>query len=155
MITRSLDNALKRIISGVYVITTGAGDIINGMTAAWVTRVSFNPPMLCVAIGKTRYTHELIEKSGVFAVNILGENQIDLGKHFGFKSGRDFNKFQGIPYETEKTGSPILKDTAGYLDCEVRNSCDAGDHTIFVGKIVSAGVNPEIRPLIYRREDFF
>lgn len=150
-----LAEALKRITSGVYIITTRYKNRINGMTAAWVSRVSFSPPMICVAIGKTRYTHELIQKSRIFAVNILGENQIDIGKHFGFKSGRDINKFKGIPYEIKVTGAPVLKETAGYLDCKVNGSCEAGDHTVFIGKIMDAGVNPKIKPLIYRKEDFF
>jgi flavin reductase (DIM6/NTAB) family NADH-FMN oxidoreductase RutF len=149
------EKAFRKILNGVFIVTTKDGDRINGMTAAWATRVSFNPPMLCVVIGKTRYSHELIERSGVFALNILSDKQIDLGKHFGFKSGRKTDKFKDIPYITKSTGSPILKDIAGYLDCKVTNTCEAGDHTIFVGEVVSAEAYEDKNPLLFRHEDFF
>ncbi len=149
------EKAFGAILNGVFVITTKRGDKVNGMTAAWVARSSFNPPMLSISIGKTRYSHDLIKESGVFAVNILSEKQIAQGKHFGFKSGRKTDKFKDIEYTTCKTGSPILKDIAGYLDCKVVNSCDAGDHTIFVGEVLDAKAYENKLPLLYKHKDFF
>jgi len=125
------------------------------MTAAWVTRVSFNPPLVMVSIGKTRFSHELIKKSKVFAVNILKEGQIEIGKHFGFKSGKKIDKFATIPFDTKATGSPILKEIAGYLDCKLISYVEAGDHTIFLGEVIDAGADRKALPLIYRKEDFF
>lgn len=151
----SIEKAFRQIFNGVFVITTKKGDKINGMTAAWVARSSFKPPMVSVSIGKSRFSHNLIKESGVFAVNILSEKQIAEGKHFGFKSGRKTDKFKDIEYVTAKTGAPILKNTAGYLDCRVVNSCDAGDHTIFVGEVIDGEVYETNKPLLYRHDDFF
>ena len=149
------EKTFKKVLNGVFVITTKNGDRVNGMTAAWVVRASFKPPLLAVSIGKARYSHELIKESGVFAVNILSDRQIAEGKHFGFKSGRKTDKFSGIEYSTCKTGSPILTGIAGYLDCKVISLCDAGDHTIFVGEVLDAGEYENDGPLLYRHEDFF
>ena len=149
------EKAFGKILNGVFVVTTKKGDRVNGMTAAWVSRASFKPPMLTVSIGKTRYSHELIKDSGVFAVNALSDKQIAIGKHFGFRSGRKTDKFEGVEYETRKTGSPILPDTSCYFDCRVVNTCDAGDHTIFIGEVVDAEVYEGNHPLLHRREDFF
>ncbi len=151
----SIEKAFRQIQNGVFVITTRNEDRVNGMTAVWVARSSFKPPLLSVSIGKSRFSHDMINKSKVFAVNILSEKQIAEGKYFGFKSGRTTDKFKGVEYTTGKTGSPILKGIAGYFDCMVVNSCDAGDHTIFVGEVLDAEVYENNLPLLYRHDDFF
>lgn len=149
------DNIARKIHSGLFIVTTKKGDKVNGLTVAWLTRASLEPPMVSVSIGKTRYSHGLIKESGVFAANILKEGQTDIAKHFGLQTGSRVNKFKNIDYETRITGSPILKDTAGYLDCRVVGSCDAGDHTIFIGEVIDAGTSPDAKPLLYVHEDFW
>ncbi len=149
------EKVFRKILNGVFVVTTTGRDKVNGMTVAWATRVSFKPPMVSISVGKTRYSHDLIMRSTVFALNILSEKQIAQGKHFGFKSGRSTDKFKGIEYTTRITGSPILKDIAGYFDCKVVNSCDAGDHTIFVGEVLDAEAYEDKLPLLFKHEDFF
>ncbi|MCK5287297.1 MAG: flavin reductase [Thermodesulfovibrionia bacterium] len=151
----TFENVFRKILNGVFIVTTKKGDKINGMTAVWVARSSFKPPLVSVSVGKTRYSHDLIKESGVFALNILSKKQIAQGKHFGFKSGRNTDKFKDIEYTTRKTGSPILKDSAGYFDCKVVNSCDAGDHTIFVGEVLDAEAYEDKTPLLYEHKDFF
>jgi len=152
---KKINETFRKMTNGVYVITTRYEDKVNGMTAAWVTRVSFSPPLVLVSVGKTRFTHELIKKGKIFAINILKEGQIGIGKHFGFQSGKKVNKFANIPYDTSFTGSPILKEVAGYLDCSLVSSHKAGDHTIFLGEVIEAWVDTKATPLIYRKEDFF
>jgi len=141
--------------SGVYVVTTRLKDRINGMTAAWVMRVSFKPPLVAVSIGKERFTHNLIKESGVFAINILKEGQEQIGRHFGLKSGRHVDKFMGMDYFTLKTGCPILPDTAGYLECRLFSFHEAGDHTLFLGEVVEGSSFFGSKPLLFRREDYF
>lgn len=148
------DEAFKTMHNGVFVITTKEGDKINGMTAAWVMRTSFNPPLVAVSVGKSRYSHGLIKGSGVFAVNVLSEGQVEQGKHFGFRSGRNTDKFESVEYDSATTGSPILKDISAYLDCRVVGSVETGDHTIFVGEVVDSQAHDR-QPLPFRRKDFF
>ncbi|MBI5885711.1 MAG: flavin reductase [Deltaproteobacteria bacterium] len=146
----------KKIIHGVYVISTRLGNKVNAMTAAWVARASFSPPLITVSIGKTRHSHNMIKESGVFAVNVLGNDNIETGKRFGLKSGAKTDKFAGLEYDTKATGSPILRDCLAWMDCKVTAFHDAGDHTLFIGEVLDAGVLRHDAPtLIYDRDKFF
>lgn len=155
MVRKEITEAMRKITHGVYVISTKADDKVNALTAAWVAHASFNPPLVSIAVGKTRYTHDLIKKAGVFAINILGKGGILTGRHFGLTSGKNVDKFLNIEYEVKVTGSPILKDALAFLDCRVVSSFEAGDHTIFVGEVLEAGILKDEDPLVYRRRDFF
>ena len=146
---------LDMIASPVTVVTSKFGNKENGMTAAWVAQASFNPTLIMVSIAPERYTHDLIQKSKVFAVNILADYQIDIGKHFGFTTGKRVDKLAGIDCEAKKTGSPILKDCFGYLDCRVLSAFKAGDHTIFTGEVLEQFNHKDKKPLIFRTNDFF
>ncbi len=152
---------LQKLISsyipqGVFVITTQAEGKINGMTAAWVSQVSFKPKLLAVAIAPQRYTYELIEKSKVFCINVLGEDQVELAKHFGFKSGRKVNKLENIPYKFALKGSPVLLEAIAYFECEVTHIYESGDHHIVIGEVVDHEVFKEkVNPLIFRWDDYF
>lgn len=152
---------LQRTIStyipqGVFVVTTQADGKVNGMTAAWVSQVSFKPRLLAVAIAPQRYTYELIEKSKVFCINVLSEDQIDLAKHFGFQSGRRVNKFETVPYKFALKGSPVILSAVAYFECEVTHMYEAGDHIIVVGEVGDYEVmKPNVKPLIFKWEDYF
>jgi len=152
---------LQRTIStyipqGVFVITSQAEGKINGMTAAWVSQVSFKPRLLAVAIAPQRYTFELIEKSKVFCINVLSEEQIELAKHFGFQSGKKVNKFETIPFKYALKGSPVILSALAYFECEVTHLYEAGDHIIVVGEVGDYEVmRPDAKPLIFKWEDYF
>ncbi len=141
------EEAFAKVVAGVHVITVKAGDRVNGMTAAWVSRVSHVPPLLMVSVGKTRFTHDLIREAGVFCVNVLADGQTELYENFGFSSGRDTDKFKDLEYDTADTGCPVLRDTAAYLDCKLVGECDAGDHTVFIGEAAAADASDR-KPLL-------
>ncbi len=142
--------------TGVWVVTVRAGEKVNGMTAAWATQVSFKPRLVAVAIAPSRFTHSLIKESGYFCLNLLSKDQIELANHFGFKSGRKTDKFKGVDYENAPKGSPILKEAAAYVECELRDTFTTGDHDLFVGEVLDAAeLRPGAEPLIFRWEDFF
>ncbi len=126
------------------------------MTAAWVMKASFNPPLVTVSISPQRYTYELIARSGYFSLNILAEGQEDIARHFGFRSGRDTDKLQGIAWHKgEKTGAPILDDVSAWVECRVIKSIEVGDHILFVGEIINSRMKGEFTPLLYRRKDYY
>ena len=146
----------RAISTGVYIITVRKDNKINGMTAAWVTQVSFKPQMITVAIAPQRYTYGLIEQSGYYCINALPEEAIELAKHFGFKSGRTTDKFKGIMYRNALNGSPVLEDAYAYLECQLVNTCEAGDHTLFNGIVVDSGeLKPDATPLLFEWGKFF
>ena len=146
----------KTVPTGVSVITVRSGDKINGMTAAWVTQVSFKPAMIAVSIAPQRYTHGLIKKSGYFCINALSVKSIDVAKHFGFKSGYKTDKFKGMRYTDALKRSPVLESAYAYVECEVVHVYEAGDHTLFIGSVIdSAELREDANPLIFRWNDFF
>ncbi len=144
------------IPQGVFVVTSKADNKINGMTAAWVSQVSFRPRLLAVSIAPQRYTYKLIKKSGIFCLNVLGQGQEALAKHFGFKSGRDVDKFKGIGIFSAFNGSPVLKDAVAYFECRVVATCETGDHVLFIGELIDHRLLKEdVPPLIFKWEDYF
>uniref|UniRef100_A0A7V4G8C3 Flavin reductase n=1 Tax=Desulfobacca acetoxidans TaxID=60893 RepID=A0A7V4G8C3_9BACT len=150
------DIAFSALVHGVYVITTRLGPRVNGMTAAWVSQVSLRPLLLMVSIAPARYSHDLIKESGIFAVNVLTQDQVDLGKRFGYQSGRRVDKFAGLDYITAVTGAPILPQALAYFDLKVEEIFPAGDHSLFVGEVLEAKIqHPDSQPLVFRKEDFF
>lgn len=152
------DRILDLMTCGVYVITSRHDGEINGMTAAWVLRISGDPYYVMAAIWHQNYSNELIRQAGCFAVNILAENQIDIAKHFGRQTKKEVDKFkrQDIYWEERKTGSPILVDSLAYLDCKLVDAYDPprGDHTLFIGEVIEAGKLCEGKALVYHREDY-
>lgn len=150
------DIVSKGISHGVYIVTMRTKDRINGMTAAWVSQVSLNPLILMVSIAPARYTHDLIKESGYFAINTLTEDQKDIARHFGFKSGRKTDKFKGLPYFDAPNGSPVLDGALAFFECRLIDTFNAGDHTLFVGEVVAARLlRDDKKPLIFHWEDYF
>ncbi len=146
----------RALPQGVFVVTVRNGEEINGMTAAWVSQVSFKPALVAVAIAPPRHTFGMIEEAGIFCVNALPKDAFELAKHFGFKSGRKTDKFKGIEYSTALKGSPVLKAAYAYLECSVVSKCEAGDHVLFIGEVVDGNeLDPEAEPMIFRWNDFF
>jgi flavin reductase (DIM6/NTAB) family NADH-FMN oxidoreductase RutF/rubredoxin len=143
--------ALQQCSYGVYVISAQSGGKLNGQIANTVCQVSSVPATVSVCINKENLTHELMSKSRAFGVSILAEETpMQFIGRFGFKSGRDGEKFEGVNYKAGQTGSPIVLDhTTSYMDCEVVATMDAGTHTIFLGRVVDAEVVGEGRPMTY------
>ncbi len=143
--------ALHKISYGVYVICSRKGDRFNGQIANTACQLTAEPPRVAVCIHKENLTHQFIEESGVFTVSILSEQTpMRLIGHFGFKSGRDIDKFKDTNYRVGTTGAPIvLENTIGYLEAEVIDSMDVGTHTMFVGKVVEAEIVTDSEPMTY------
>jgi flavin reductase (DIM6/NTAB) family NADH-FMN oxidoreductase RutF len=139
--------ALRRWASGVTIITTCAGGRTVGMTASAFTSVSLDPPLVLVCIEKKAHTLPLIEASGVFAVNVLAEDQHELSNRFA-TDGNEAVRFDGLECRTGSTGAPLLADTVAVLDCRVVDAHDAGDHVIYIGEVQHVEVSNRA-PLLY------
>jgi flavin reductase (DIM6/NTAB) family NADH-FMN oxidoreductase RutF/rubredoxin len=143
--------ALQKIGYGVYVISSRQGDRMNGQIANTAFQVTSSPETIAISINKQNFTHELIQGSKVFSVSVLGKTApMTLIGRFGFKSGRDEDKFSGVQFKTGATGSPyLLEHTASYIEGEVINEMDCGTHTVFLGKVVDADVLSDAEPMTY------
>ena len=143
--------ALQKIGYGVYVISSKLENRMNGQIANTAFQVTSAPETIAISINKQNYTHELIQRSKVFSVSILSKTApMTLIGHFGFKSGRDEDKFSGISFKTGVTGSPyLLEHTVSYIEAEVIQEMDCGTHTIFLGKAISGDVLSDVEPMTY------
>ena len=137
--------ALNKLGYGMYVVSSRKGDKLNAQTANTVFQITPDPPTVAVSINKNNLTHEFIKASRVFAVSVLCEDApLSFIGNFGFKSGKDTNKLEGIEYKLEELKVPIvLENTVAYLEAKVTQEIDVGTHTIFIGEIVNADVISE------------
>lgn len=140
-----------KITYGLYVISSTKEEKINGQIANTVFQISSDPATVAISINKKNLTHEFIESSKVFSVSILPISvPLDFIGHFGFKSGKDIDKYQSISYKKGETGAPYLvENTLGYLEAEVINSIDVETHTIFIGKVTNSDVLSNEEPMTY------
>ncbi|MFC1978929.1 flavin reductase family protein [Chloroflexota bacterium] len=143
--------ALFSISYGLYVVCSGTGHRLNGQIANTVIQVSAHPPTLSVCINKENLTHELIKESGVFTVSVLSKNTpLSFIASFGFKSGRDVNKLEGINYKIGQMGAPVVLDNAvAYFEVKVTSQTEVGTHTDFIGELVNAEVLSKDEPMTY------
>ena len=139
--------ALRRWASGVTIITARHEDEIGGMTVSAFSSVSLNPPLVLACADKTSNTTPLIAKGGVFAANILTVDQQELSNRFA-KTGNEAVRFDGLDCKTGPSGAPWIPGALAVLDCEVESAHDAGDHVIYVGKVLDC-VLGDSDPLLY------
>lgn len=141
---------VSHFASGVTVVTTLLPDGRPcGLTASAVCSVSLDPTMILVCVERAAASHECIENTGIFAVNVLGEGKGEtLARRF---AGHNLDgKFEGVAYRPEHTGAPVLDEALAWLDCRVAERCTGGDHTVFVGEVVAADTS-DGAPLLYYR----
>lgn len=143
--------ALHKISYGLYIVSSIKGEKLNGQITNTVFQVTAEPPKVAVCLNKQNLTHEMVKESGVFTVSVLEqETPFKFIGLFGFRSGRDIDKFADVKYKIGKTGAPIVLDhTIAYMEFEVVMSMDAGTHTLFVGRLEEAEILKDSPPLTY------
>jgi flavin reductase (DIM6/NTAB) family NADH-FMN oxidoreductase RutF/rubredoxin len=143
--------AFRTITYGLYIVTSRKGDKINGQTADTVFQVTSSPRTIAISINRENLTHEYISDSGVFGVSILAKDApLNLVGNFGFKSGRDIDKFSNVNYKLGETKAPIILDnTLAYLEVKVIDQVELSTHTLFVGEAVAAEIIKEGEPMTY------
>jgi flavin reductase (DIM6/NTAB) family NADH-FMN oxidoreductase RutF len=141
---------LDRLDTSACVVTTAyegrpAGCIVTYVTAASITAAR---PRLVVLTSHENLTHELLEQSRVLAVHPVARGQEEWVRRFGFLSGRDADKFEGVAWEAGRTGAPLLAEALGFLEGRVLASMDCGDHTARLVEPVAAVLrDPDAVPL--------
>ena len=143
--------ALANLAGGVAVVTTSdAQGRPRGMTATAVCSVSIDPPLVMACVHREAATHRAIRDSGAFALNLLPGCAEALARRFA--SSRP-GKFEGLGRTSGETGAPILADALAHCDCTVESAVEAGDHTIYIGRVVGVGyrADEDRPPLLYFR----
>jgi flavin reductase (DIM6/NTAB) family NADH-FMN oxidoreductase RutF len=147
-----LRRTLGSFATGVAITTTlDSSGVPKGFTANSFTSVSLDPPLVLVCVDKAASCYPAFAATTHFGINILNEAQQHLSRGFASKSD---DKFADVPWVSGVTGSPIFPDSTAWLDCELYNRVEAGDHLILIGKVVNFGHSPEKQPLGYHRGSY-
>jgi ferric-chelate reductase [NAD(P)H] len=143
--------ALEKISYGLYIVSSFKERKFNGQIANTVFQITSEPPKVAVSINKENLTHDFIESSGCFAVSVLKQDTpFPFIGMFGFKSGRNIDKFTNCSYKIGKTGCPIvLENSIAYMEFKVIDKVDVGTHTIFIGEMQDGEILEEGEPLTY------
>lgn len=139
---------LRKIPHGLYICGVKDGEEVNGFTASWIMQASFQPPLVVNCVKTDSISHTMIKNSGVFALSFLEEGQKELAQNFFKPMRRVGNKFEEIEFYLGETGCPIIQDSLGYIECNVVGSVEYGDHTVYVGEVIAAGIHREGNPLL-------
>lgn len=141
----TLREVMSRFATGVTVLTAGNGDASHGMTANAFTSVSLDPPLVLCCVSRAARMHETILSADSFAVSILGADQLEVAKYFADwqrPSGRA--QFDAVHWERgQRTGAPLLAGALAWLECELVKAYDGGDHSIFLGEVLSSHRNTD------------
>jgi flavin reductase (DIM6/NTAB) family NADH-FMN oxidoreductase RutF len=147
---REFRSAVGAFATGVTVITTRGEQHAYGMTANAFSSVSLDPPLVLVCVISPSEGANHITANGVFAVNILSEEQEPLSRYFASRDrprGRD--AFRDVPHHIGASGAPIIEGVAAFLDCRLHSSHEAGDHLIFIGEVLELEVRDAGPPLVF------
>jgi flavin reductase (DIM6/NTAB) family NADH-FMN oxidoreductase RutF len=132
--------ALRMIPYGLYVLTAESPAGTAAATVNWVTQASFAPPLVAVGVKADSGIHAIIKESNAFALNVLGKGQQALAFTFFKPATREGSTISGEPFRAGTTGAPILGNAPAYVECRLVATVEKGDHSIFVGEVVEAGV---------------
>jgi flavin reductase (DIM6/NTAB) family NADH-FMN oxidoreductase RutF len=128
-------NALCSLSTGIYVLTAREGDRRHGMSSSWVTQVSGAPPLLMASVDRRHFTHDVVARTGRFALNVVGRAGKHLEDYFYSAAARRPDNLAPFECEESPSGLPLLRDALASLDCRVEQTHVAGDHTLFVAAI--------------------
>ena len=143
---------MSTLWSPLAAVTTRWQGRDNAQVAVAIAAASIVPdhPRITVQLYKTNLTHDMVVSSGILALNFLKTDQLDIIGDFGLVSGRDKDKLQGVVTTSGESGSPLLTDCFGYLDCRVINAMDGGDMTCFLADVLDGKTIAEGQPLWWR-----
>lgn len=144
---RSFRDTLGRFASGVTVVTSTDDGTPVGLTCQSFTSVSLDPPLVLFCPARTSRAWPSIERSGVFAVNLLARDQEHVSDIF---ATRGIDKFAGLAWTPAPvTGAPLLPGILGHVECEIEAVHEGGDHQVVIGRVVGLGITEVEHPLLF------
>lgn len=141
--------AFRKLSYGVYIVSTWDEGRATGCTANSIMQITSDPATIAISINNDNYTKKCIEDTGSFAVSILSEKSdpMIIG-HFGFKSGKDINKFDDVDNELHGY-LPIVKDSCAYITAKVVDKMETSTHTVFLGEVTDADILSNDKQMTY------
>ena len=145
--------ALRMIPYGMYVLTSKSqdGQEVSAATVNWLTQTSFAPPLVAVGVKGDSTAHAHITDTGVFAVNVIGKDQLDTAFTFFKSLEREGDSIGGQAFVAgPETGCALLTNSPAWWECKVVSQLDQGDHTLFFGEVLEAGMRAEDQTILMR-----
>ena len=148
-----ISRGLGRIVSGLFVLTTGEGEQATGMLASFVQQAGFDPPAVTVAVKAGRPVVDTLRACRKFCISILHDGSIGLLAHFakGFEPGQP--AFEGVATALGQNGVPYLTDAHAHVACVVIGEAEWGDHIVFCGEVVDGERVDDDQPLTHVRRN--
>ncbi len=144
---------MRAVPQPVSVVTVDAAGQKAGLTVVSLVSLSLEPPLVGVAVGRHAALHELLREASAFAVSILATGQEALAQHFA-RGVPPIILWQGIETRTGELGAPLLEGALGWIECHLASEHPTGDHTFFVGDVVSAARGPGREALVHHRQAY-
>ena len=140
----ALEAILSKFSYGLYVLSVDAEDWPMAMVVSWVSQISYEPPLIMVAVRKNRYAHELIRKHKAFALAVMAPEDLESMSRFKNKEAKE--RLAGLKITKGITGAPVIDFGLGYVECLLEKEIAMGDHTAFIGRMAAGQVNKEGYP---------
>ena len=150
-----LRHAMRAWTTGVAIVTAAHAGQRYGMTVNSFTSISLEPPLISVTMRQLTHTHELVEKSGEFAITILAAHQGSLSDRFAGKIPEITDRFEGVETHKLLIEAPLIKGGMAYLSCRVMNTIPVGENTLFIAEVIAAQREGEGDPLVYHNRVFW
>lgn len=144
-------NVLHNLSYGMYIASSNKGKLFNAQIVNTVFQITSEPVTIGISVNNKNLTHEYIESSRRFGLSILDEKTpLSFIGRFGFKSGRDGDKFKGVNFITLASGCPVVLDNAlCYIEAKVVKELDCFTHTLFIGEMTESKMLKTGRPMTY------
>lgn len=144
---RMFRDTMGRFATGVTVVTWDDGERQRGLTANAVSSLSLDPPLLLVCVDRKSTAHPQLASAQAFAVNILAADQVDVSNAFARHGVEDMGE---VAYSTRQSGAPIIDGALAWVECEIAERLEGGDHTIYIGRVIDLEIaRPEAEPLVF------
>lgn len=155
--SEKLRHALRAWTTGVTIVTAKYEDQQYGMTVNSFSSVSLEPPVISVALRQLTHTHDLVVRSGMFAVTILTSAQEELSNRFAGKIPNITDRFEEVQTEKLSIDAPIFKNGMAFFNCRVMNSTPIGENTLFIAEVIAVSRDGEDEgdPLVYHNRVYW
>lgn len=146
----ALRDVLGRFATGVTVISAGRATP-HGMTANSFTSVSLDPPLILICVNRRSAVHQAVIDNGSFTVSMLAAGQEHVARYFAdHDRPRGVDEFADVGWwPAPRTGTPVLRGTLGWLECELATAYEGGSHSIFLGSVIASGSESDEGALLF------
>ena len=140
---------MRRFAAGVTLVTFNENEKFGGLTVSSFCSLSMDPPLVLICIDRKIASHESLEKTDVFGVNICNSEQGKLAWDFASSKIDKNELIKSLPHTLTELGTPLLEGCLATMECKITQKYDGGDHTIFIGQVEEGKFDENAKPLVY------